>query len=301
MKPTVYRQNITPAPRRARRIAPSLGGALLALGVAATAAYGARSEARTAARVLDVTAREYAFDLSADTVPAGRTLVRLRNAGAELHHVALLRLDGNRHLNDLFEAMKAGGKPPAWVHDVGGPNPPAPGATAQAAVTLEPGHYAVLCFIPAKDGQPHVMKGMAKELTVTAASAASASKSTFAAIGTPDATLTLDDYSFTLDKPLAAGRHVIRVRNAAQQAHEVFIVQLAPGKTVHDVMAWVAKMDGPPPGMPMGGTSGIDRGGSNDIIVDLPAGEYGLLCFYPDAKDGQEHVKHGMFKQISVK
>ena len=53
--------------------------------------------------------------------------------------------------------------------------------------------------------------------------------------------------------------------------------------------------------MPLGGTTGIPQNGDNDIILDLTPGEYGLLCFYPDAKDGKEHVQHGMLKQISVK
>jgi hypothetical protein len=308
MKPTVFNPNRRGAPSRRADLVPVIAGAFVALGVAGTAMFAARYEASAAAatpaHVLDVVARDYAFDLAADTVPAGRTLVRLKNAGTELHHVILLKLDGGRHVNDLFEAMKAGGpaaKPPAWVHEVGGPNAPAPGGISEGAVTLEPGTYAMLCFIPSKDGTPHVMKGMAKELTVTAASRASASKAALVELREPDATMTLDDFSFTLDKPLAAGRRVLRVRNAAAQAHEVFIMQLAPGKTIQDVLAWSAKMDGPPPGAPLGGTTGIPQNGSNDIVLDLKAGNYALLCFYPDAKDGKEHVKHGMFKQIAVK
>jgi hypothetical protein len=35
--------------------------------------------------------------------------------------------------------------------------------------------------------------------------------------------------------------------------------------------------------------------------VDLPAGEYGIICFDPDAKDGKPHLAHGMIKQLSVK
>ena len=129
MKPTVFSSPIAAARRRAARIfVPVIAGAFVALGVAGTALFAARYEASAAsatpAHVLDVVARDYAFDLAADTVPAGRTLVRLKNAGSEMHHVILLRLDGGHHLNDLFAAMKAGGpaaKPPAWVHEVGGP------------------------------------------------------------------------------------------------------------------------------------------------------------------------------------
>ena len=37
------------------------------------------------------------------------------------------------------------------------------------------------------------------------------------------------------------------------------------------------------------------------LPVDLESGEYGILCFLPDAKDGKPHVAHGMLRQISVK
>jgi len=60
-------------------------------------------------------------------------------------------------------------------------------------------------------------------------------------------------------------------------------------------------MDGPPPLEPVGGTAGMGRGVSNDLILDLAPGEYGLFCFVPDAKDGRPHVAHGMVKQVTVR
>lgn len=40
---------------------------------------------------------------------------------------------------------------------------------------------------------------------------------------TPAVTMTLADYDFVLSSPLTAGAHVIEVKNAAMQPHEVFI------------------------------------------------------------------------------
>jgi hypothetical protein len=57
---------------------------------------------------------------------------------------------------------------------------------------------------------------------------------------------------------------------------------------------------GPPPGTIHGGLSGIMPGSHSFIEVDLPPGEYGLLCFLPDAKDGKPHFEHGMTKQTTV-
>jgi uncharacterized cupredoxin-like copper-binding protein len=120
-------------------------------------------------------------------------------------------------------------------------------------------------------------------------------------VGAPDATMELSDYTFGFSKPLAAGRRVLRVTNVATQPHEVFIAKLAPGKSAGDLLAWVEKMQGPPPGMPMGGTVGLAKGESNDLILDLAPGKYALLCFVPDAKDGKPHIAHGMVKEFEVK
>ena len=41
-------------------------------------------------------------------------------------------------------------------------------------------------------------------------------------------------------------------------------------------------------------------GGVAYLPVDLPAGNYALLCFIPDAKDGKPHLEHGMVKPFTV-
>jgi len=60
------------------------------------------------------------------------------------------------------------------------------------------------------------------------------------------------------------------------------------------------KMEGPPPGAPVGGTTPMAQGEQNIITVDLSPGEYGLVCFVPDAKDGKPHAMHGMMTQFTV-
>ena len=46
--------------------------------------------------------------------------------------------------------------------------------------------------------------------------------------------------------------------------------------------------------------SGIMPGAHVFVEVDLPPGEYGLLCFLPDAKDGKPHFLHGMARSTTV-
>ena len=290
---------------RVRR--PALLGGLAALVAVSLAAVPPRPPA---AQVVRITASDFAFELP-DTLRAGRTEIQLVSQGQELHHAQIVRLEGGRTMTDLFAAIKAGGPPPAWAHEVGGPNAPVPGGTSVAVVDLAPGSYVLLCMIPSPDGTPHVMKGMSKAFTVVPAARMPAvtpvARRTGGASAAPmitrdaDVTMTLDDYSFRMSKPLTRGRRVVRVRNAASQPHEVFIAQLAPGKTTADALAWLEKMQGPPPLKPMGGTVNIAKGMHNDILLDLEPGEYGLFCFIPDAKDGKPHFVHGMVQQISVK
>jgi uncharacterized cupredoxin-like copper-binding protein len=257
----------------------------------------AAGEEPRAPKVVTITARDFAFD-APDTLTAGLTTIRLVNQGPDLHHVQLIRLEGGHRLADMQKAMQAGGPPPAWARDVGGPNTPAPGAESNATLRLDAGRYALICFIPSADHVPHVMKGMGKEIVVvppvTSAKAG-------AAMPKPDLTVTLKDYGFDFSGVVTPGRHTLRVRNAAAQSHEFFIARLEKGKTAPELIAWVDKPEGPPPALPLGGTTAMATGLENDITVDFEPGEYALICFVPDAKDGKPHFVHGMVHQLTVK
>jgi hypothetical protein len=202
-------------------------------------------------------------------------------------------LEDGKTANDFFAALKSGPFP-TWASMAGGPNPPEAGDTAIATLMMEPGNYVMLCFVPSADGVPHVMKGMATPLTVSGASVTSRPEPR------ADVVMKLVDFDFELSQPLEAGRQTIRVENTGKQPHEVAIVQMKPGKTPHDYAKWGEKPIGPPPGTIYGGVSGIMPGSHAFVDVDLPAGEYGLLCFVPDAKDGKPHFVHGMAKVVKV-
>ena len=116
-----------------------------------------------------------------------------------------------------------------------------------------------------------------------------------------DAELKLVDYGFDFQPALTAGRHVVRVENAAQQPHEVFIARLEPGRSAPELLDWIMKQQGPPPAVPMGGTTVLAPGVVNYLTLDLAPGRYALYCFVPDARDGKEHVAHGMIREIEVR
>lgn len=255
-------------------------------------AYAATPAAAPA--VVNITARDFAFEAPA-TVPAGLTTFRLVNQGKEMHHAQLVRLEDGHTAQDLSQAAAQGGEHgalPSWAHFVGGPNAPSPAGYTEATVDLKPGNYALLCFIPSADGVPHLMKGMVMPVTVTPAQSQ-------ATLPVADMRIILTDYAYEMPD-VTAGRHVIRVENAAVQPHEMVLMRLAPGKTAQDVLAWLQTQAGPPPAELMGGTSFLSQGESNQITVDFTAGEYALLCFVPDHKDGKPHVAHGMVRQFTV-
>jgi hypothetical protein len=244
------------------------------------------------ANVVTVTAGDYAFDAPAE-VPAGLTAIRLVNQGPSLHHIQLMKFEEGKTLDDFLAAMK-GEAFPAWASFAGGPAPPEVGSTTTSIELLEPGNYALICFIPAEDGMPHVMKGMSRGLKVVGPARTAGTEPE------ADIVVKLTDYDFELSKPLTAGKHTIRVENAGPQPHEIAIIRLNPGKKPADFAAWGMKPAGPPPGTIHGGLSGIMPGSHSFIEVDLPPGEYGLLCFLPDAKNGKPHFEHGMAKQTTV-
>jgi hypothetical protein len=243
--------------------------------------------------VVTVIASDFRFQAPAE-IPAGITTFKLVNNGPSLHHIQLVKLEGGKTADDFLAALKAGGPPPQWATEAGGPNPPEAGSATSATVALEAGNYVMLCFIPSADGIPHMMKGMVKPLTVTGSARAGAAEPA------ADLVMKLVDFGFELSQPLKAGRQTIRVENTGAQPHEVAIVRLEPGKQPADFFKWGEKPAGPAPGKVFGGVSGIRPGSRAFAEVDLPPGDYALICFVPDTKNGKPHFMEGMVKQLKI-
>ena len=250
--------------------------------------------AASAPEILTVTASDYKFD-APDQIPAGLITVQLVNRGPSPHHVQLLRLTEGKTPADFQAALQKGALP-TWALPAGGPNPPEVGGTSEVRLPLEAGEYMMVCFIPDTAGVPHMAHGMVRSLRVTPASEPAVS----IAATTADVEMTLVDYDFKLSAPLTPGRHVVRVTNAAKQPHELVFVRLEPHKTPADFARWGEHQVGPAPGTLHGGISAIMPGTVADVSVDLPAGDYALICFVPDMKDGKAHYVHGMSKRIKI-
>ncbi len=139
-----------------------------------------------------------------------------------------------------------------------------------------------------------MMKGMVRPLSVTGPARAGGAEPA------ADAVMELVDFDFQLSQPLKAGRQTIRIENDGAQPHEVAFVRLNPGKAPEDFTTWAERPIGPAPGATFGGVSAIMPRTHAFVAVDLPPGDYALLCFVPEMKDGKPHFVHGMSKRVKV-
>ncbi len=243
------------------------------------------------------TAADYDFT-GPSSVASGPTAITLVNRGKEVHHLAIMRIPDGMSMDQLHEALtRKPGPPPDMSLLQGGPNAVNPGGSATSIVDLDPGQYALLCFVPSSDGTPHFMKGMMSELTVTSAE----SKATPAALPAPDGVIHLADFSFTTSRPITAGQHSVLVHDGGTQWHELVLFRLDPGKSAADFVKWA--MDGmktPPPGTFAGGVSPLGPDGRNTALLDFRRGKYLMVCFLEDPKTGKPHLMQGMIQEITV-
>ena len=212
-----------------------------------------------------------------------------------IHHVQLVRLDSGRTVADLTAAMNGPDPFPTWAHAAGGPNPnTTPDARSEATVDLAPGSYAILCLVDVPDHVPHFKKGMFRALTVTPYAGP------VPTLGAPDVTVSATDFAFTMTDTVKPGMRSFLVKLPGTQPHEVLVFKLNPGKTVADLVKWGATFQGPPPAAPVGGISAIEPGDFARFSANITPGDYVLLCFVIDPKDGKPHVAKGMALPFKV-
>lgn len=246
---------------------------------------------------VDVVASNYEFD-APDSLTAGLVRFTLTNAATdEFHHVQLVQLAPGNTTEDLVAFFNASGhaSTPPWTGLWGGPNAPLPAnGTNAAVVDLEAGTYAYACFIPSADGIPHVVKGMAAPLNVTAASGNAAEPPE------ADVTVSLSEFNFTFDANDTVGNVTVAFENDGTLTHEAFIARLAEGKTGQDLLAFFSGQGppGPPPIVASGGITSMEPGQTSYVDFDFQAGTYVFMCF--DEAGGAPHFTKGMLKEFTV-
>jgi hypothetical protein len=275
------------------RIAGRYVGLIVSLSIVLAAApYAGAAGDDTAGTTATYVAEDYGFT-GPDLLPSGAITIRVVNKGKELHHLQFVKLTHGKTAAD-FNATLSSTMPP-WALFSGGPNAPIPGREAVATVNLSPGNYLLLCLIPDKTGTPHVALGMQKLVRVEGPANGRRNP------GERDLIIDQVDFTFGFFGPIKAGPHTFHVRNNGNQPHEVLVVQLATGASVKDFVAYRPESMEPPPGIPVGGITGIGQGGEAFFSVNLSPGRYGLVCFFPDPMTGIPHFTKGMMSEFIVR
>jgi len=236
--------------------------------VAGLAFAGCGGADEAAPTVVDVRGDEYAFVMP-DQIDGGVVAMRFTNTGEELHEYALARLDEGRTRADvdafLADPGALEGGPPEWIEDVGGVPTLSQGEEVTIARELEPGTYALLCFVPAPDGRPHIAHGMVRTFEVGEGGAAE--------LPDADAVIKATDDSFEIPE-LEAGEQTLELRNEAAVPREFYLYSPNPGVTLAEVEEWgEGGFEGEPLATFLGAMQSIPPGASVFLTVDLKAGE----------------------------
>jgi hypothetical protein len=245
-----------------------------------------------------IIAKDFSF-LMPSQIPSGYVDITLQNQGKADHQAQFVNL-GSMTLDEFkADAVKTdiGAVKPGTIF-VGGPNDAASNKATTATVKLDPGSYAVVCFIPGADGKPHAAQGMISQVQVVKMATSVETAPTAAS------TIILGDFSFTLPAGFT-GKGLVEVSNQGTEVHELNLFKLAPGVTEAQaktaLLAQGPPPAGPPPFTEIVGTTGLTPQQHAWLSMNLAPGNYLLVCFFPDPKKGNiPHILEGMIKEFTI-
>jgi hypothetical protein len=142
------------------------------------------------------------------------------------HMLWVVRLDDGKTAADLIEAGRANAATP-WARIVGGPGFAVPPTTTNATIDLQPGTYALVCYVGSgreDRSRYHLLHGMARQLVVIASTAPPA------AAVQPDviARITAEG-TVELSGPIQPGRQIIAIRNELPRNREFMFAREGGG------------------------------------------------------------------------
>jgi hypothetical protein len=142
------------------------GGQPDAKTVAVTKVSGDESDDEIEEGDATVEAAEYVFN--AETLPSGEVEVAFDNIGAQPHHLIASPIKGDATAEEVEKAFKEEQGPPPLSEKGTLSTAVLEGGEAQlVTLDLEPGRYALYCFITDREGgPPHALKGMVDEVEV---------------------------------------------------------------------------------------------------------------------------------------
>lgn len=272
------------------------------------------------AGVVEVTAEDFEFD-APRRIPSGWTTFRFTNSGEEEHFFILWGLPEGKTLADYkAEVVDAFGRVwdryasgtidrgeaeaalgeelPEWffaeAQPSGGAALTEPGETSRVTLELQPGTYAMECYVKTPQGTWHTERGMLRGLTVT-------TESNGASPPEADVEVRLSNYEIAVSGELAQGTRTVAVHVEENpegfMAHDLNLVRLDGDTDVQEVVAWMDWMDldrfrAPAPGHSLGGVEHMAAGMTGYFTVDLEPGRYAWVS--------EGYGARGMTKEFTV-
>lgn len=281
---------------------------MASLGACQSGDQGEKGEAN-GPPVVDVTAVDYAF-AAPDSIPSGWVTFRLNNEKAEeVHEIDLSHLPEGISYSDFEKTIPvwgpitdrvqsgelvgpgevyaaAGSKLPDWseaAEEVTGRGLVAPGRVTEKTVYMEPGTYAMYCFVKSPDGQSHISRGMARELVVS-------DDDTTTAAPNADVEVVVAGDEIDTDGALASGTNAIaaRFKEDSKGYQTIHLIRMEEETNLEDVETWLNwyRKDGlmaPTPADFLGGNT-IQRGTPNGDVAyfsveDVEPGQYAWVVW----------------------
>lgn len=242
--------------------------------------------------VVDVTAADYAFGMPSE-LPSGWVTFRMKNMGLEEHLGIVSRFPDSISFKQLTgilnEALETGEfddfLPYLQLREgpQGGPAMVSPGLTGETTVNLEPGLYALTCWVKAPDGQVHLQKGMSRPFTVSdEATGADRPQGTI--------NVRLSNFDIRLEDSVGKGEHIFEVH--FEDSHNLHLARLEEGQTLEELKKWMEDLIAPAPFTFIGGAEPAPPGMTGSFKATLEPGRYAFVNY------GYAHL--GMAKEFEV-
>jgi hypothetical protein len=118
----------------------------------------------------------------------------------------------------------------------------------------------------------------------------------------PEIAIEAVDFSFKMPETLQAGWTRVKLTNSGAEPHHVQFLLLNTGVTMEQFQEALKQGEGPALALVQaeGGVGSVAPGGSAEVALNLPAGEYVVICLVPSPSDNLPHFAKGMIHHITV-
>lgn len=119
----------------------------------------------------------------------------------------------------------------------------------------------------------------------------------------PEIKISAADFSYIAPLKIRSGWVRVILTNTGDEAHHVQFLRLNDGVNVDQFEAALKQAEGPALAMTkqVGGVGAVAPGMTAEAVINLPAGEYVILCLIPSPGDRMAHHTKGMVRAMTVK